>query len=602
MSLNILQPIPDFIAAIEGGFRHSDLPAVLQKIYLEYWLRNWIVAFAYNSLPAFHSPMQALRQAASGVHFKTPTNLSGESMSDTFDEAPMLGIGQERVDYIPPSSLEGPYKDYKDRYWYMDFYDGPQPPSDELSPVAAGADRYDAYPNRSFFELPPDVERICGYNVFPRLRPPNMDTKNPYTEGGNHDTYVTDLNYDGIVPGMNQNQVHVFIEWILVRLLRGSSLVTPLYLSYIRHNAPYLPYSRANNYADIFEDAEVEGGLGLIAREGASNTYSLTRAKVYVDILKVLDALKMFRIVQDDGGYRTDLFELDPDSMTAKYYNTYLEDRATTFPDWARGTFGTYTEIMVPTKGPARRTMDPKSRVMLAYLEGEYSGLLWTPSGPPYHLDGGFSETTSDFRRELRMIVNRATQSPWTCYYYGGDGVVSTIIPLACRYLDDCDVKEVYQHFYFHFNTPGNTTPAVAARDWVFSTDWGMQIVVPAEAVMPRGAWFDWRDNQWHYPVFNGGVVRQAVDNSAFFDHLVREYDHLEVSCTFTDHRPPTDHDLYVSNVADLDMIIETVPRFDLVADVSGVFERFRNENTLPASYDWQAFPMSLSPYVEWYS
>lgn len=594
MSLNILQPIPDFIAAIEGGFRHSDLPAVLQKIYLEYWLRNWIVAYKYNSLPAFHSPMQALRQAASGVHFKTPTNLSGESMSDTFDGAPMLGVGEERVDYLSPSSLEGPYKDYKDRYWYMDFYAGPQPPSDELSPVAAGADRYDAYPNRSFFELPPDVERIYGYNVFPRLRPPNMDTQNPYTEGGNHDTYLTDLNYDGIVPGMNQNQVHVFIEWILVQLLRGSSLVTPLYLSYIRHDPPYEPYSRANNYADIFADAEVEGGLGLIAREGASNTYSLTRAKIYVDILKVLDALKMFRIVQEwrnpGASPEWPQFVLDPETMEADCYTV-----AANLPKWFFGTFDPILMEYLNYYGEARRTTDAEHPIMFAQVAGSYSGLIWVPSGPPYSLAGTFQETTTDRYPILWFRYLRGGQTPSQYYYYGGTGRVMTIVPTACRYLNDCGVKQAFQHMHVNLAYGSRlTTSAIAARDWHFSTSWGMDVLIPQDSVFPTAR------IQNNDVICNRFAVRQEVDVSTFFAHVLTEYAHAEVMCEFVDHTPPTTHGLYYSNNF-TGMLIETTPRFDLVADVSGVFKRFRDENTLPPAYDWQGYAIDGSIYVPYH-
>ena len=109
MSLSVLIPIEDFIEQIEDGFEHDDLPVVLQKIYFEYWLRNWIVAYKYKSLPAFHSPMQAIQQDADGVHFKTPTNLSGESASDTFNEAPMTSIGEEREtieDVIEPYLIQ----------------------------------------------------------------------------------------------------------------------------------------------------------------------------------------------------------------------------------------------------------------------------------------------------------------------------------------------------------------------------------------------------------------------------------------------------------------------------------------------------------------
>lgn len=598
MSLSVLIPIKDFIEQIEDGFEHDDLPVVLQKIYFEYNLRRWIVDFHYNSLPAFLSPMQAIQQDADGVHFKTPTNLSGESASDTFNEAPMTSIGEERVDYIAPSSLDGPYKDYRDRYWYMDFYDGPQPISDELSPTAAGADRYDTYPDRSYVELPPSdyslTKRIYGYNVFPRLRPPNMDTRDPFTGGGDHDTYLTDLNYNGIIPGMNQNQVHAFVEWILIHLLRGGPSITPLYLSYLQHDAPYNPYLLANNYADIFADAEIENGIGLVSREGTSNTYTLTGPRVYCDILRVLDALKIYRLVHN-WETRANMFELFPESMTTNYYNTYLPGSANTFPDYFVGNFEPIVYTYGSYAGSVRRITQDECAVKIAYLTGSYSGVTWTPTGPPYTLSGAFTDTTTNRYPQLRMVISPAAQSPYACRYYGGAGVVTTIAPTACRFLGDCDILQVHQHLEFTFNRESNNTPAIAARDWIWETSWGMSVTIPSGSVMPRGAY---RSYQWYYPLLNRAVIRQEVDVDTFMAHVLHEYAHAEISCEFTDMTPPTTHGLYVSNIANIDMIINTYPHFDAVADVSGVFERFRDEDTLPSAYDWQGSPISISPYV----
>lgn len=588
MSLSVLQPIPDFLAAIEDGFRHADLPVVLQKIYLEFWLRNWIVAYRYQNLPAFYSPMQALRQATSGVHFKTPTNLSGESMSDTFDGAPMLSVGEERVAYLPPSNLEGPYKAVADRYWYMDFYTGPQPPSDELSPVAGGYDRYDTYPNASFFKLPPYAERIYGFNVFPRLRPPNPDT------GDDIDTVGTDLNYAGIVPGMNQNQVHAFIEWILVRLLRGGDQITPLYRSFLQHDFPYDQYHRDNNYADIFADAEIENGMGMIAREGASNAYSLTRAKIYVDILKVLDALKMFRIVQEWRNPGVWLgwpqFVLDPETMEA---DCYID--AANLPKWFFGTFDPISMEYLNYYGEARRTTDAEHPIMFAQVAGSYSGLIWVPSGPPYSLAGTFQETTTDRYPILWFRYLRGGQTPSQYYYYGGTGRVMTIVPTACRYLNDCFVKQAFQHMHVNLASGSRlTTSAIAARDWHFSTSWGMDVLIPQDSVFPTARVKD------SDVICNRFAVRQEVDVSTFFAHVLTEYAHAEVMCEFVDHTPPTTHGLYYTNNL-TDMLIETTPRFDLVADVSGVFKRFRDENTLPPAYDWQGYAIDGSIYVPYH-
>jgi len=603
---SLLQPIHEFIASIEGGFKHSDLPMVLQKIYLEYWLRKWLITYGFMANPAFSSPMQAVRQATGGVHFRTPTKLSLQNLEEQFDGQVMTSVGEERLEWVSPSSHEGPYQHYLDRYWYMDFYDGPHPLTNDVSPVDAGCKRYGSYPDRSFFVLPPDpypAPRLHGFNVYPRLKPTNLDERNPWVDG-DHATYLTDLDYNGIIPGMNQNTVHVFIEWILIRLLRGSEedQITPLYLSYRRHSEPYERYESANNYEDIFADAGIEGGHGLIEREGASNAYSLTRAKIYVDILKIIGALRIHQINYESNLLPSYMYQWHDDTKTVTFHNGRVSYNAG-WPDWFLGTtslpywYDSYGHTII-----AYRTPHPPCDALAAQFTGGYvPGVGWRPTGPPYSLATSYLPTGRKTNRVLSCEHFQEVGKPKYSSYKNTGEPVTGIVPLWCRYLDYCTVKQVHQHVWFGDWYGTYATPAVAAREWRFSTSWGAEITVPSGFTMPGGTIYEYgipgyRPIRW-YCDGRITVTRQKVSNSAFESHLLRETGEIEIACEFTDHYPPTTHGLYVTNIAHSYMNVEIFPRFDCIVDADGVFAKFMEENSLPLQFDWQANPFDPTPY-----
>ncbi len=585
---SVRDKLPAFIAEIENGFSHETLLTVIQKIYFEYWLRRWLVTYRYMANPIFYPPLHTLKQITDGVWFRTSTNLSGQSLSGQFNPDLLKTVGEERLAWAPPSSEDG-YQHYKDRYWYMDYYEGPYPVTDDVSPVEAGLE---AIANRSAFVLPGHDSpgpRLHSYNIHPYLKPTDIDTTSPYDPEGSHETYLTDLNYNGLAPGFNQKTAHVFLAYIIPRLLDGTS---GLFLNYRRHDAPWAAYT---SLEELCEDAEIDTCAGMLERDGASSAYSLARPKVYVDLLKILQALKIYQIVHDFPWGPTDLFEWHEDLKTVTYYDSSGLTTWPHVPDWAAGTLG-----------PLPTYYDSRGTPQLAYRMSDAKGpwysapftrmatYPYTPLGPPYSLASAY-EALPTPRYPTLNLQSSLAGSIYSSGYSGTGNPITWIVPLNCRYLDFCTIKQVHQRMEvsgWHEDWGREPVNAVTARPVRFSTSWGLEFSVPSGFRMFDGPNANIR--------FNRACVRQEVAVGTFQSSLIRELGEVEAVCEYRDHYPPLTHGLACTNRHRATLGLVTHPYFDCILDATGAFELFSERDGLPAEFDWQLNPFDGDPYKEW--